>query len=66
MVQQKPRSTRGTIRAVCWRLFPSGLRSNDGLHTAGIIRQYIHDIRIRASEWPPRNPDLNPINHIKK
>ncbi len=33
-------------------------------HVARVCRQFLEDEGIDTIEWPPRSPDLNPIEHL--
>jgi transposase len=33
-------------------------------HIAQVVRNYLTDVNIARMVWPPRSPDLNPIEHI--
>jgi transposase len=40
------------------------MRDNARQHIANVIRQELVVANINVLEWSPRNPDLNPIEHL--
>jgi transposase len=40
------------------------MHDNARPHTARIVTNYLHDVRIDTMNWPARSPDLNPIEHL--
>lgn len=40
------------------------MHDNARPHVARVVRQYLIDVGIETMEWPPRSPDLNPIEHV--
>jgi transposase len=40
------------------------MNGNARPHTAQIVRQYLHEVRIVIMNWPARSADLNPIEHL--
>ena len=47
-------------RATHWRLQDD----NAPPHRAAVVRDYLEESGIRRIDWPPRSPDLNPIEHL--
>ncbi|CAH2249489.1 jg18758 [Pararge aegeria aegeria] len=40
------------------------IHDNACCHTALIVRDYLQEVGIPVMQWPPRSPDLNPIEHL--
>lgn len=40
------------------------MQDNARPHIARMTRQYLNDVGIQVLDWPPRSPDLNPIEHM--
>ena len=40
------------------------MHDNARPHVARIVNEYLHEVNIRTLNWPPRSPDLNPIEHL--
>lgn len=40
------------------------MHDNARPHSAAAVRGYLREVGIRSMEWPPKSPDLNPIEHI--
>lgn len=40
------------------------MQDNARPHTARIVRDYLNEVDIETLDWPPRSPDLNPIEHL--
>lgn len=40
------------------------MQDNARPHIARMTRQYLNDVGIQLLNWPPRSPDLNPIEHM--
>jgi transposase len=33
-------------------------------HIARVVNEFLDEVGINRIEWPPRSPDLNPIEHV--
>jgi hypothetical protein len=33
-------------------------------HMARVVNEFLDEVGINRMEWPPRSPDLNPIEHV--
>lgn len=40
------------------------MQDNARPHIARPVLDYLHEINIQVMDWPPRSPDLNPIEHL--
>lgn len=40
------------------------MQDNARPHAARIVRGFFDEVEITAMDWPPRSPDLNPIEHV--
>ena len=40
------------------------MQDNARPHTAGIVTEYLDDVKIQKMDWPSRSPDFNPIVHV--
>lgn len=40
------------------------MHDNARPHTAGIVREYLHQVNVPQIEWPSLSPDMNPIEHV--
>lgn len=40
------------------------MHENARVHIAGIVQQYLEEVKIPTMIWPPRSLDLNPIEHM--
>lgn len=40
------------------------MQDNARPHVANVVMDYLSEVDIRTLEWPPRSPDLNPIEHV--
>lgn len=55
-----PSSTKLIPRGKPWEFVQDGAPC----HTAHVIRDWFATKNVKKVEWPPRSPDLNPIEHI--
>lgn len=40
------------------------MHDNARPHVARIVNDYLREVDIETLDWPPRSPDLNPIEHL--
>lgn len=40
------------------------MHDNARPHVARIVQNYLNEVNIETLDWPPRSPDLNPIEHL--
>ena len=40
------------------------MHDNARPHVAIVVQQYLREVNIETMNWPPRSPDLNPIEHL--
>jgi hypothetical protein len=54
------------VRPYAGAVFPGFLMVHDNAwpHVARVYRQFLEDEGIDTIEWPPRSPDINPIEHL--
>lgn len=48
----------------CWDFGLTFIQDNAPIHCAKVTKKYFRDLGIGLLEWPPYNPDLNPIEHL--
>jgi transposase len=37
---------------------------SDPKHTSEVVAKLLKDNKVKALEWPPQSPDLNPIDNM--
>lgn len=52
---------RGSLDACSADVF---MQDNAAVHTARIVRNWLHDSDVQMIPWPANSPDLNPIEHV--
>ena len=40
-------------------------QDNAPCHTAGVVKQFFNDKNITVLSWPPRSPDMSPIETLR-
>lgn len=40
------------------------MQDNARPHVARTVVEYLQDVNVQAMVWPPRSPDMNPIEHL--
>lgn len=40
------------------------MHDNARPHSASVVTDYLHEVGVTTMDWPPRSPDMNPIEHV--